>query len=146
MEQQSPDQSQQSSLFELQVDQPAAENLSSAASWAKFISIVCFIGLGILIITFIAFRNSYIAAFALVLSANTSATGIIIMTIALVFLVVGLLVFFLFKAAVLIKRGIQTSDQQTFNSGLGSLKSYFTTYGIIAILALVLKLIGLIFK
>jgi hypothetical protein len=56
---------------------------------------------------------------------------------------VCLLMYFLFRGSILIKRGIETKSQEIFNNGLASLKAYFTMHGIIAIIGLVFKLVSI---
>jgi hypothetical protein len=72
--------------------------------------------------------------------------GIILVVIIIVIGIVGLLMYFLLRAATHIRGGIETKDQQQFNAGLGYLKSYFTMYGIIAIIGLIVKILGLFSK
>jgi len=51
--------------------------------------------------------------------------------------IVFLLMYFLFRGSILIKKGIETKSQDMFNNGLASLKAYFMMYGILAIIALI---------
>src|SRR5256885_9268315 len=123
------------SVFELQVDQSAAKNLSGASGWAKFLAIVIFIAIGLCIISFVALRQQITDTFSqFVPGINASQSfGVIMAVIAVVAIVCILLMVLLFKGAVLIRRGIQTKNQQTFKVGLASLKGYFSMYGVIAI-------------
>ena len=52
--------------------------------------------------------------------------------------------YFLFRGSVLIKRGIETKSQETFNNGLASLKAYFIMYGFFAILGVIANLVSLL--
>jgi hypothetical protein len=146
MEQQTPSSSQP--VFDLNVDQEGAGNLSGAAGWAKFFAIVVFIGIGLLIVLFVALRQQISDAIARFFPVMNGSQGFGVLAGALVFVAIIciILMVFLFKGAVLIRQGIQTKNQQTFNSGLASLKSYFILYGVLSILSILFKIIGLFAK
>ena len=127
------------SILELQVDQTASKNLSDAARWAKFFSIVGFIGIALMVICVLAFQSRIVEALSEIIPglSTTSGMALVITTFIIVAVIVGILMYFLFRASILIKRGIETRNQDAFNSGLASLKAYFTMYGILTILGLV---------
>jgi len=133
------------SILELQVDQTASKNLSDASRWAKFLSITGFVCMGLMLIFFVAMQSQIASALSQVVPGftNLESFGVLITVIIIVVGLVCLLMFFLFRGSALVKKGLETKSQETFNSGLASLKAYFTIYGILAIVGLVFNLISL---
>jgi uncharacterized integral membrane protein len=133
------------SILELQVDQSASRSLSDAARWARFLSIVGFVGLGLLILCLLLLRETIINTLPQLVPAMglQQGYGFAAAVVIIAALIVGLLMYFLFRGATLIKRGIETRHQETFNNGLSSLKTYFTIYGVFAILGVIGNLITL---
>src|ERR1043165_4920772 len=133
------------SILELQVDQTASKNLSDAARWAKFLSVTGFICMGLLLIFFLAMQSQIASAFSQVIPgfSNLNSFGLLITVIIIVVGIVCLLMYFLFRGSALIKKGIETKSQDTFNNGLASLKAYFTMYGILAIVGLLSNLVSI---
>ncbi len=133
------------SILELQVDQTAAKNLSDASRWAKFLSITGFVCMGLLLIVLIAMQSQIASALSQVVPgfAEFSSLGMLIAVMIIAIGIVCLLVYFLFRGSTLIRKGIETRNQETFNNGLASLKNYFTMYGILTIIGLVFSLINL---
>lgn len=127
------------SILELQVDQTASKNLSDAARWAKFLCIVGFVGIALMVICVIALQSRIVEALSEIIPGlgTDSGLALVITTFIIVAVIVGILIYFLFRASILIKRGIQTRNQEVFNSGLASLKAYFTMYGVLAILQII---------
>jgi len=133
------------SILELQVDQSASRSLSDAARWAKFLSIVGFVGMGLLILCLLLARAAIsitIPKFAQPM-AREESYGIVVAIIVLIVAIVCVLMYLLFRGATLIKRGIETKSQETFNNGLSSLKIYFAIYGVFAIVGVLANLIVL---
>lgn len=133
------------SILELQVDQSASRSLSDAARWAKFLSIVCFVGMGFLILCLLLARTAIsnaLTQFAPTIAAE-EGYGIVVAIGVIMVAIVGVLMYVLFRGATLIKRGIETKNQETFNNGLSSLKIYFAIYGVFAILGVIANLIVL---
>jgi hypothetical protein len=69
--------------------------------------------------------------------------GIVAAIVVIMVAIVGVLMYLLFRGATLIRRGIETKNQETFNNGLSSLRTYFAIYGVFAILGLITNLIVL---
>ena len=132
------------SILELQVDQSASKNLSEAARWAKFLSIVGFVCMGLLVILFLAMQTQISNALAQYIPGlgSTGSFGMLLVIIIITAGIVCALMYFLFRGATLIRKGIETKNQEIFNNGLASLKAYFTMYGVLAILGLVTDLIN----
>lgn len=123
-------------LFDLQLDHEAGNHFRESSKWAKFLSIVYFVGLGIIAFVLIFAAAAVTDAFQRLAPEFTGAGGILI-----ALMVVGLgIVFFttilLFRFATLTKEGIERQDQVIFNKGLQALKNYFMIYGVLTILGL----------
>jgi uncharacterized membrane protein YdbT with pleckstrin-like domain len=132
------------SILELQVDQSASRSLSDAAKWARFLSIVGFVGMGLLILCLLLARaaiSTTMTQFAPTMALEESY-GIVVAIIVIIVAIVGLLMYLLFRGATLIKRGIETKSQETFNNGLSSLKIYFAIYGVFAVVGVIANLIA----
>jgi hypothetical protein len=132
------------SILDLQVDQSASKNLSDAVRWAKFLSIVGFVCMGLMVIFFLALQTQISNAMAQLIPglSTTDSFGLLLVVIIITAGIICVLMFFLFKASTLIKKGIETKNQEIFNSGLASLKAYFTMYGILSIVGLVTTLLN----
>lgn len=133
------------SLLELHVDQTASKSLSDAARWAKFLSVTGLVCMGLMLIFAMAMQSQIASALSQVIPgfSNLDSLGVLITIVIVAVAIVCLLLYFLFRGAVLIKRGIETKSQETFNSGLALFKAYFTMYGILAILGLITNLVSL---
>ena len=134
------------SILELQVDLSASRSLSDAARWARFLSIVGLSSMGLLILCLLLLRGTItnaLSEFAPTIGLE-QGFGFVLAILILAVLIVGVLMYFLFRGATLVKRGIETKNQETFNNGLSSLKTYFAMYGVLAILGVFGNLIVLI--
>jgi len=127
------------SILELQVDQTASKNLSEVSRWAKFLSITGFVFMGCMLIVFIAMRSQITSTLSQVIPgfAEVNSLGVLVAFFIIIAGIVFLLMYFLFRGSILIKKGIETKSQDMFNNGLASLKAYFMMYGILAIIALI---------
>jgi len=133
------------SILDLHVDQTASKNLSDATRWAKFLSITGFICMGLMVIFFIAMQSQITSALSQVIPgfSDIDSFGFLVTVIIIVAGIVCLLLYFLFRGSMLIKKGIETKSQEIFNNGLAALKAYFIMSGIIAIIGLVSNLVSL---
>ena len=134
------------SILELQVDQSGSRSLCDAARWARFLSIVGLSSMGLLILCLLLLRGTItnaLSEFAPTIGLE-QGFGFVLAILILAVLIVGVLMYFLFRGATLVKRGIEIKNQETFNNGLSSLKTYFAMYGVFAILGVFGNLIVLI--
>ena len=133
------------SFLELQVDQTASKNLSEVARWARFLSITGFVCMSLMVIFFVSMQSRLAAAMSQIVPGFSDLNGIgVLLAIIIIAAAVGcLLLYFLFRGSTLIKRGIETKNQEVFNSGLASLKAYFTMYGILAIIVFITNLVSI---
>ncbi|HZJ61227.1 MAG TPA: hypothetical protein VFD24_13140 [Chitinophagaceae bacterium] len=133
------------SILELQVDQTASKNLSEVSRWAKFLSITGFVFMGCMLIVFIAMRSQIASTLSQVIPgfAEVNSLGVLVAFFIIIAGIVFLLMYFLFRGSILIKKGIETKSQDMFNNGLASLKAYFMMYGILAIIALISNFVSI---
>jgi len=133
------------SILELQVDQTASKNLSEVSRWAKFLSITGFVFMGCMLIVFIAMRSQIASTLSQVIPgfADVNSLGVLVAFFIIIAGIVFLLMYFLFRGSILIKKGIETKSQDMFNNGLASLKAYFMMYGILAIIALISNFVSI---
>jgi len=133
------------SILELQVDQTASKNLAEVSRWAKFLSITGFVFMACMLIFFIAMRSQISSTLSEVIPgfADVNSLGVLVAFFIIIAGIVFLLMYFLFRGSILIKKGIETKSQDMFNNGLASLKAYFMMYGILAIIALISNFVSI---
>jgi len=128
---------------ELQLNEQTKGFLLETAKWAKFLSVLGFIMIGLMVlgglIMLIFATTSPLARF-------TGVAGPIGMFVF--WLLAALLYFFpvlfLYKAADGLKKGIETWNQQQLTSGFENLKSHYKFIGIVTIVILSLYLLSLL--
>ena len=132
------------SVFELEVDHSASQSLSTASGWAKFMAIFVLSALGLMLILFFSLNQQIMQALAEYIPGadETFSFGALAAIVGVVAVLCIVLMVFLLKAAILIRRGIRARNQQVFNAGLASLKSYFTMYGVLSVITLLLNIIS----
>ena len=136
------------SLFSLEVDSIAKNHLADTAKWARFLAIVGFASLGILLIFSIVaiigvMNKTTHDPFGEPVDSTSEITGTIIgslMIVALYFFPC----FFLMKFANKMKRAIETDDGASLNEALKNLKVTFRYAGILTIIFIVLFLLGML--
>jgi hypothetical protein len=142
---------QSSNLFELQIDQPSINYLSETARWGRFLSIIGFIGCGLMVITGLFFGNLITSMMSgLGDSGMTSAWSVFFSSFIVI---TSLIMFFpslyLFNFSSKMRKAINNNDQPTLTESLKNLKSFFKFWGILLIvylsfyaLALIAAIIG----
>jgi hypothetical protein len=124
---------------DLQVS-PAAQNyLTESAKWGKFLSIIGFIGCGLMIVVafFIPVYLTQLPPYN-TMSVNFSAVAKVVMTF--IYLLLAILFFFpcfyLYKFSIKMQSAVTTMSQENFDESLMNLKSIFKFYGIFTIITL----------
>ena len=130
--------------FELQLDQTAKDFLKETAKWAYFLSIVGFVGIGLMLVIavfagtiFTSMGSAMGGAFG---SSFGAAMGFVYVFIAAIYFFP---VFYLFKFSVNAKKAFRENDSEALSSSLGYLKSHYKFIGIF--MAAILALYALIF-
>lgn len=127
---------EKSSIFNLSVDEDLKYNMKEIAKWARFLSVVGFVGLGLMVVILIA------------LIINMSEKIMIRSNLGMiaVYFIVGLLyvypVLTLFKFGRGMKLALLNNDQLKMNASIRSLKNCFQYMGILTII--VLSIYGLV--
>jgi hypothetical protein len=133
------------SILELQVDQTASKNLSDVTRWAKFLSITGLVCMGVMVIFFIVMRSKIASALSPLIPgfSEIDSFGMLISIVVIGAGLVCVLMYFLFRGSVLIRKGIESKNQEVFNNGLASLRAYFTMYGVLAVIGLVINMVSI---
>lgn len=120
-------------FFNLSFDAIGRDHLKQIALWSKIASIAALVSYAILL---------YLAIFGHSLLASGN-----VLSLLLNLTVVGggaTVNYFLYRFATAVNRGVQNTDALYVNSGFNSLRLYFKTAGILAIIVLSLLLIAII--
>jgi len=120
------------------------------AKWAKFLSIIGFIGIGLMFLaaivmmvagaTLSSFSNDYSGSGYSNSPVGAGVIGIVYIIMAVLYFFP---VFYLFKSAVGLKKGIINNDEMKLTDGFQNLKSHYKFIGIMMII--VLSLYALLF-
>lgn len=128
----------------LSVDNDIKSFLLETAKWAKFISIIGFIGLG-----FMVLGGLIVLTIGSTLSSMAGPTPFPIGLFGFIYLVMAVVYFFpilyLYKCAVGLKNGINSNNQETFKNGIQNLKSHYKFIGISLIVVLSLYVLMFVF-
>ena len=134
----------QESIFNLGIDEEARAHMLETVRWGKFLAILGFVFLGLLIL-FGVLSGFIISAFD---QSNVFTAGMGI-GMMFVYLLIAAIYFYptwaLYKFSVLSKQALHTHNQQQFNQSLRYLKNIFKFFGIITIIMLALYGIGIMF-
>jgi uncharacterized membrane protein len=126
---------QSNNLFELQIDHQASAFLRETAKWSKFLAIVGFIFIGLILIVVAVGGSAMSGAMATTYGSAMSGmmgTGLIA-GIMLIYLFPCL---YLFRFATKMQVALRSNDQETLNSSFENLKSCFKFMGILMIIIL----------
>ncbi len=132
---------QPTNLFELQIDQPSLIYLNESARWARFLSIMGFIGCGLLILMGLFYGTMFTSIMKNVDPETAGVAGGLASTFAVFGAVLGaLLLFFpalyLFRFSSKMRLASNNNDQPALTDSLRNLKSFFKFYGIMTIIVL----------
>ena len=140
------------SLFSLSIDPVTKTHLSETARWAKFLAIIGFVFLALMLIGGIISIGtmSYLSSN---MGGDTAGFGMFagygIGFLAFFFIIVAVIVFFplmfLLRFANHMKAALASNDQQKLNTSFQNLKAYFRFWGIISIIVLAFYAIIFIF-
>lgn len=138
---------QDESLLQMHLDYDGGHILKETVRWSRFLSIVGFVGLSLLVLIFALAGTALLTAFSRLtpdIAALAGLGGAVMIVIVLVVLAVfGYVVYMLYRFSVLTRRGIDQQDQAIFAEGMKCLKRYFFVSGILALLSLVANLLTL---
>jgi MFS family permease len=138
-----------SSLFNLSIDPVTKAHLSETAKWARFLAIVGFVFLGLMLV-FGIFLSSFMATMfgsydTYGGSGFMSAFGV---GMAIMYIIIAALWFFpllfLLRFANRMRTALNGNDQQALNISLQNLKVFFRFIGIMTIIILALYALAII--
>ncbi|MBS1597950.1 MAG: hypothetical protein JST75_06975 [Bacteroidetes bacterium] len=124
-------------LPELHIDNDASFKLKDACRWTRFISIVGLVGIAIMMLCLLLAGSYMIQISSQFFPGLGNFAGLLIFILIFFLLIAGFMVFLLYRFSSLVRKGIETQDQDVLNRGLRALQLYFTIYGVFAILALI---------
>lgn len=127
---------------DLQVDFIGSQQLSDTSNWAKFLGIAFISLAGLILLLLLTSWNKLKESINEATNNGNQIVLTIFIVVAVATVILIVLMYFLIRAFNRIKRSIRTKDQNLFNSGLEDLKIYFTMYGVISIILLIIKVIG----
>ena len=138
-----------SSLFSLSVDQVTKAHLTEAAKWARFLAIVGFVFLGLIIAAGIFLSISLATSMSGIDATETGFGAAYGIGMAAVYLVLVLIWFFpllfLLRFSNGAKRALAGNDQTALNSAFQNLKICFRYVGIITIIILAVYALVIVF-
>lgn len=130
-----------SAIFNLEVDEVAKSHLLETARWGKFLAIVGFVAISLMVI-FALFAGTAMSSFG----GGGLFGGLGGVGLLLLYLVIAALYFYpcftLFRFATNMKPAINTMNREQFNTALRNMKALFQYMGIMTII--VLSLYGII--
>jgi hypothetical protein len=131
------EQNQDKSLFEMNMDSTTQSHLLSISRWTKFISVTGFILGGIVLILFAVYGAEIVKQFSILFSFGKGDLAGALIAVALVgLLLCGLWIYFLFRASVLLKKGLQNRDTAQLADGFKAMRIYFVFSFVISVLSI----------
>lgn len=147
------EQNQNTSLFDIQIDQSAKVHLTEAAKWAKFLAVFGFICCGFIVLVGIFF-GTFISMFSSWYGENNPYSQLPVSSpgfgagMAVLYILIALIYFFpclfLFRFATKMKAAITANDQQVLNVSFQNLKAAIRFVGILTIIMLAFWLLAII--
>ncbi len=131
-------------LFDLHLDQASINYLSETARWSRFLAIIGFIYCGLMVLCGL-FIGSIMSMFAPAMggdstfaAAGSVFTGFLIISFALLLFFPA---YYLFNFSAKLRRAVHNNDQPVLTESLKNLKSFFKFYGILVIVLLSLYIL-----
>jgi hypothetical protein len=137
-----------SSLFELQIDHNATAYLKEAARWAKFLSIVGFVFCGLMIIIGIFAGSIFTFIFSRMNPEGFGGAGVGVFFTVIYILLAALNFFpclYTYNFATKAQTALRNNDQEQLNLSLKNLKSLYRFLGILMIIVLGFYAIAIVF-
>jgi len=131
----------ESSIFDLSINETAKDHLRKTANWAMIIVICAVVGYVFTIVKALQPRSVFQESegFGSSITEAGNITG------AIIEIVIGLVInYFLFQFANLTRKGINGMSQPDLNAGFNNLKVYFIIVGVLVILFLVIVVLAVI--
>jgi uncharacterized membrane protein len=138
---------QSNNLFELQVDHRGSSFLREIAKWSKFLSIVGFVMIGLMLLAIVFAGSSMATMFSgTAYGAAGSLFGMIYISVVVVIILIYFFpCLYLFKFATKMQVALRNNDQDTLNASFENLKSCFKFMGIFTIICLAIYGLFIVF-
>ena len=137
------------SLFSLSIDPVTKANLYEAAKWARFLAIVGFVFLGIMVIVAIFFISTLGRMGMGMAEDQTGLFGAATAGAAFVYILAAAVTFFplyyTFRFATLMREALNSNDQSLLNASFQNLKVCYRFLGIVTIIWLVMFALTFLF-
>lgn len=134
--------------FELQLDSTAKDFVKEIAKWAYFLSIIGFIGIGLLLLIAV-FAGTIFSAMGSTMPGMGAYGGSFGAAMGAVYFLMAAFYFFpvyyLFKFSSNAKRAFRDNDSEALTSSLGYLKSHYKFIGILMIVLLAIYALVFVF-
>ena len=131
-------------IFNLAIDEEAKTHLLETVRWTKFLAILGFIFLGLLILFGLLMGTGFSQMAGMYGLASGMGVGFMI-----IYFIIAMLYFFpiyyLYKYSVLVKPAIHGSNQEQFNLALSYQRRMFKFIGIMALIVLGLYAVMIVF-
>jgi hypothetical protein len=138
------EQSGNTDLFDLRLDQSSINYLSEAARWSRFLAIIGFIYCGLMLLCGL-FIGSIMSVLAPAMGGDSAFAAVGSMFTGFFIISFALLLFFpayyLFNFSTKLRRAVHNNDQPVLTESLKNLKSFFKFYGILVIVLLSLYIL-----
>ncbi|MCX6230277.1 MAG: DUF5362 family protein [Bacteroidetes bacterium] len=120
---------------EISIDNEIKSYLYETAKWAKFLAILVFVVIGLIVIfsLFMMIAGSSIGSFSQLGAFGAAAVGLVYLIIAILYFFPA---YYLFNAAKHLKNALNTNNQVLFAAGFKNLKSHYRFVGIMMIVVL----------
>ena len=127
---------------ELKITQEAIFFLSSSAKWAKFLAIVGFVFIGLLVVIAIL-AGSVLAAMG---GGYGAVSGGVITVVYLIIAAISFIpTFLMFKFATKLQAAIRTNDTPTLTESFNFMHKYYLFSGVLTIIALAFIALAVVF-
>jgi ABC-type multidrug transport system fused ATPase/permease subunit len=128
----------------LELNDASKDYILEIAKWSRLLSIVGFVGLGIMALSMImmAFSTMVAAAFTQSMGYQMGIVPVIILYSSMIILYF-FPIYYLFKSSQKLKAGISNSNSEEITEGFENLKSHYRFIGIITLI--ILSIYALIF-
>lgn len=147
------DEVQNEPLFSLSIEPITKAHLSETARWARFLAIVGFIFLALMVVAGIWLSTTIASDFSHLENEYGRSSGMFAAMGAgvMVFYIIGAVIMFfpllfLLRFANKLKTALAANDQQVMNTSFQNLKAYFRYLGIITIIVLAFYAIIILFQ
>jgi hypothetical protein len=125
-------------IFNIQIDNNAKSFLLTAVKWAKVTAIIGFVSAGLSILTLVFGIQKTGGQFAGFLAGTSMLVMIPVLAVSII------LNIFLLRFANSTAHGLESVSQGSFNQGIGQLRFYFKTLGILIIIIISLAILFII--